>query len=43
MGENKYEFRSMKIKVNNKYFVEAHNIIKLVEKKNPKCYSCTKT
>lgn len=33
----------MKIKINNKHFAEIDNIIKLVEKKNPKCYTCTKT
>ena len=33
----------MKIKINNDHFIEPNIIVKLVEKRNPRCYTCTKT
>jgi len=32
-----------RIQINNKNFTDINNIVKLVEKKNPKCSACTKT
>ena len=33
----------MRIQINNTHFTEIDNIVKLVEKKNPKCSACRKT